>query len=94
MIFFGIAWYYSDNQSHVVARYGYVSINFLATIVPPFELNDLCVIHSRLKSAQAELKEKEKLCKDSEHTYTKDKADIDAIQKEIAKIEVRCLDQF
>ena len=66
----------------------------MATIVPPFELNDLCVIHPRLKSAQAELKEKEKLCKDSEHTYTKDKADIDAIQKEIAKIEVRCLDQF
>ena len=48
------------------------------------------MIHPRLKSAQAELKEKEKLCKDSEHTYTKDKADIDAIQKEIAKIEVRC----
>ena len=48
----------------------------------------MCLL--RLKSAQAELKEKEKLCKDSEHTYTKDKADIDTIQKEIAKIEVRC----
>ena len=49
-----------------------------------------CVCLLRLKSAQAELKEKEKLCKDSEHTYAKDKADIDAIQKEITKIEVRC----
>ena len=49
-----------------------------------------CVFLLRLKSAQAELKEKEKLCKDSEHTYTKDKADIDTIQKEIAKIEVCC----
>ena len=48
----------------------------------------MCLL--RLKSAQAELKEKEKLCKDSEHTYAKDKADIDTIQKEITKIEVRC----
>ena len=28
MIFSGIGSYYSDNQSHVVARYGYVSIKF------------------------------------------------------------------
>ena len=34
VIFSGIALYYGDNQSHVVARYGYVSIKLLATKFP------------------------------------------------------------
>lgn len=42
----------------------------------------------RLKSAQAELKEKEKASKNSGQAYAKDKAAYDAIQKEISRIEV------
>ena len=42
----------------------------------------------RLKSAQSELKEKEKTCKDGETSYSRDKASLDAIQKEMTKIEV------
>lgn len=43
----------------------------------------------RLKSAQSELKEKEKACHDGETAYNKDKAKLDSLQKEMAKIEVR-----
>ena len=42
----------------------------------------------RLKSAQSELKEKEKACKDGETSYSKDKASLNALQKEMTKIEV------
>ena len=42
----------------------------------------------RLKSAQSELKEKEAACKASDHSYTQDKAKVDALGKEISKLEV------
>ena len=42
----------------------------------------------RLKSAQSELKEKEKACKDGETSYSRDKASLNALQKEMTKIEV------
>ena len=42
----------------------------------------------RLKSAQSELREKEKACKDGETSYNKDKASLSALQKEMTKIEV------
>ena len=42
----------------------------------------------RLKSAQSELKEKEKACKDGETSYSRDKAALNALQKEMTKIEV------
>ena len=43
----------------------------------------------RLKSAQAELKEKEKSCKSSGQAYGKDKEAWDAIDKEIKRIQAR-----
>jgi hypothetical protein len=43
----------------------------------------------RLKSAQAELKEKEKSCKNSGKSYDKDKEAWAAIDKEIKRIQVR-----
>ena len=43
----------------------------------------------RIKSAQSELKDKEKSSKNSGQAYSKDKAAHEAIQKEIARIEVR-----
>ena len=43
----------------------------------------------RLKSAQSELKEKERACKDGETSYSRDKASLEALQKEMRKIEVR-----
>ena len=43
----------------------------------------------RLKSAQSELKEKERACKDGETSYSQDKASLEALQKEMRKIEVR-----
>ena len=42
----------------------------------------------RLKSAQSELKEKEKACREGEASYVKDKAALESLQKEMAKIEV------
>ena len=42
----------------------------------------------RLKSAQSELKEKEKACREGETSYTKDKATLESLQKEMTKIEV------
>ena len=42
----------------------------------------------RLKSAQAELKEKEQSSKSHSQAYSKDKAAHDSILKEIARIEV------
>lgn len=43
----------------------------------------------RLKSAQSELKDKERSSKGSGQAYSKDKAALEAIQKEISRIEVR-----
>ena len=43
----------------------------------------------RLKSAQSELREKEKACKDGEVSYNRDKASLNALQKEMTKIEVQ-----
>ena len=42
----------------------------------------------RLKSAQSELQEKEKACKDGETSYSRDKASLDTLQKGMNKIEV------
>ncbi len=42
----------------------------------------------RLTSAQSELREKESMCKDTGHSYSKDKAKFDALRKEMARIEV------
>lgn len=42
----------------------------------------------RLKSAQSELKEKEKTCREGETSYNKDKATLQALKKEMTKIEV------
>ena len=44
----------------------------------------------RLRSAQAELKEKERVSKNSEHTYSKDKAIYDAACSEVSRLEVSC----
>ena len=54
----------------------------------------MLLFHTRLESAQSELKEKEKASKDSEHTYAKDKATCDAIQKDSDKIEVNCVSTY
>ena len=43
----------------------------------------------RLKSAQSELREKEKACKDGEASYNRDKASLNSLQKEMTKIEVQ-----
>ena len=43
----------------------------------------------RLKSAQSELREKEKACREGEASYSRDKATLETLQKEVAKIEVR-----
>jgi len=72
----------ADGQDETLAAQKIACENEISTAVTETKQAEM-----RLKSAQAELKEKEGLCKDSEHAYSRDKASVDTIQKEITKLE-------
>ncbi len=87
-------WYTQCSSPLCVCACQTLCLTFLLSTCPACEseisaaVTETKAAQMRLASAQSELQEKEGVCRDTGHSYSKDKSKFDALHKEIAKIEV------